>query len=99
MIDKKNKIMASKNPFFNQRKEPRQPYTARIFFAYKKHLYEGKLRNYSSSGLFIQADSFFREGEKITMALPPSHYKNDMRIGLIVWKNAEGCGVKLCDET
>jgi hypothetical protein len=87
--------ISSKSPFRNKRKEPRRPYLGLISFIYKKQLYPGKLINYSPSGLFIKAENFFVEGEKITVTLPASEYKNPKQRGQIVWKNAEGCGVQL----
>ncbi len=81
--------------FLNKRKEPRNPYSGLISFVYKKNLYPGKLINCSPSGLFIESDSFFVEGEIITVALPVSIYKNYKQKGRIVWKNDHGCGVQL----
>jgi hypothetical protein len=84
----------SERLFSNKRKVPRQPFTGRISFVYKKKLYPGKLKNYSADGLFIIADNFFVEGEMITVALSVSDHKHDMRKGRIVWRNDEGCGVQ-----
>ena len=81
--------------FLNKRKEPRNQYSGLISYVYKKNLYPGKLINYSLSGLFIEADSFFVEGEMITVALPVSKYKNYKQKGCIVWKNDQGYGVQL----
>lgn len=90
-----NMIASSEKIFENGRKEPRMPYCGHIFFAYKQQLYEGRLKNYSQSGLFIEATSNFIENELITVALPFSKYGNDKKKGRIVWKNTAGCGVKL----
>ena len=49
--------------FLNKRKEPRNSYSGLISYIYKKNLYPGKLINYSLSGLFIEADNFFVEGD------------------------------------
>jgi hypothetical protein len=88
---------SSEKLFKNKRKEPRKPYSGLISFVYKKQLYPGKLINYSLSGLFIKAENFFVEGEKITVTLPASKYKNHWQRGRIVWKNDEGCGVQLSE--
>jgi hypothetical protein len=88
---------SSNKLFNNKRKEPRKPYLGLISFLYKKQLYPGKLINYSPSGLFIKAENFFVEGEKITVTLPASKYKNHKQRGQIVWKNAQGCGVQLSE--
>ncbi|UCE51199.1 MAG: PilZ domain-containing protein [Desulfobacterales bacterium] len=90
-------VTSSEKLFVNKRKEPRQSYSGEIFFAYKKHLYKGKLKNLSPSGLFIQADSIFIKGEMITVSLPVSKYKNNKQRGRIVWNNTKGCGVQLCE--
>lgn len=81
--------------YLNKRKEPRNSHSGLISFVYKKNLYPGKLINYSPSGLFIESNSFFVEGEMITVALPASKYKNYKQKGRIVWKNDDGCGVQL----
>jgi Tfp pilus assembly protein PilZ len=81
--------------FFNKRKEPRNSYSGLISFVYRKNLYTGHLINYSPSGLFIESDSLFVEGEMITVTLPVSKYKNYKQKGQIVWQNDHGCGVQL----
>jgi hypothetical protein len=88
---------ASKQPFLNKRREPRHPFSGVILFVYKKNLNEGKLINWSRSGLCMQTNRFFRKGEVITISLPPSIYKNNNRRARIVWKKADGCGVQFCD--
>jgi hypothetical protein len=88
---------SSNNPFFNQRKEPRHPYSGLVLFVYKKNLNEGILKNWSRSGLCMITQRFFRKGEVITLSLPPSKYKNNNRKARIVWKKADGCGVQFCD--
>jgi Tfp pilus assembly protein PilZ len=85
----------SKKTHPNKRKEPRQVHDSQIFFSYKKHLHEGELKNYSPSGLFINTDNFFLEGERITIVLPMFKSNDKYRCGRIVWKNAEGFGVQL----
>ena len=81
--------------FLNKRKEPRNSYSGLISFVYKKNLYTGRLRNYSASGLFIESDSLFVEGEMITVTLPASKYKKYKQKGRIVWKNNSGYGIQL----
>jgi hypothetical protein len=83
--------------YFNQRKEPRRSYSGHITFAYKNHLYEGNLKNYGSSGLFIKTKKFLFEGEVITVVLPHLNYKNNIRKARIIRTNTEGCGVQLCE--
>ena len=55
--------------FFNKRKEPRNYYSGLISFVYRKKLYPGQLINYSASGLFIESDSLFVEGDMITVTM------------------------------
>ena len=81
--------------FLNKRKEPRNSYSGLISFVYRKNLYTGQLINYSASGLFIESNNLFVEGEIITVTLPVSIYKNDRQKGQIVWANDDGCGVQL----
>lgn len=81
--------------FMNKRKDPRNPYTGLVSYVYKRNLYPGKLINFSLSGLFIEADSIFVEGEMITVALPVSKYRKSKQKGRIVWINDKGCGVQL----
>jgi len=88
---------ASGKPYLNKRKEPRQPYVGHLTFAYKNRLYEGKLKNYSPSGLFIETDRFLLEGEIITVVLPYFSCRNNIRTARIVRTNTEGCGVKLVE--
>jgi len=86
-----------KKPFLNKRREPRYPYSGRVLFAYKRNLNEGKLENWSRSGLCMKTKRFFRRGEVITVALPPAKYKKNNRKAKIIWKRADGCGVQFCD--
>ena len=81
--------------FFNKRKEPRKSYSGLISFFYRKNLFTGQLKNYSPSGLFIESENFFVEGEMITVKLPVSEFKNHKQSGRIVWTNDSGCGVQL----
>ena len=77
----------------DRRKEARQSFPATTFFAYRRHLYEGHIKNVSCSGLFIRADAFFIPGETITVALPDVGGETDQRKGRIVWSTHEGCGI------
>jgi hypothetical protein len=87
----------SKIPFFNKRREPRHPYSGRVLFVYKRNLNEGKLENWSRSGLCMKTKRIFRTGEMITVSLPPSKYKTSNRKAKIVWRKADGCGVQFCE--
>jgi hypothetical protein len=87
----------TKKPFFNKRREPRHPYSGRVLFVYKRNLNEGKLENWSRSGLCMKTKRFFRTGEMITVSLPPAKYKSSNRKAKIVWKKADDCGLQFCD--
>jgi PilZ domain len=77
----------------DRRKEARRSCPVSTFFAYRRHLYQGHIRNFSGSGLFIRADAFFIPGETITVALPDVDGETGQRKGKIVWSNQEGCGI------
>ena len=87
----------SKKPFINKRREPRHPYSGTVLFVYKKDLNEGKLENWSRSGLCMKTKRFFRKGEVITVSLPTSKYKKNKRKAKIIWEKVEECGVQFCD--
>ena len=77
-----------------KRTEPRRPYSGNIFFTSKNGLNEGKLKNFSRSGMFIETKAGLSVGEIITVALP--HLKNNIKCkGQIMWHNGQGCGIEL----
>lgn len=90
-------IIPSKKPFFNKRLKPRYPGSGLVYFIYQHSLNEARLENWSRSGLCMRTGRYLRQGEMITLSLPPSKYKNDKRKAKIVWKKAEFCGVQFCD--
>jgi hypothetical protein len=77
----------------DRRKEARQSFSVATFFAYRRHLYEGHIKNFSPGGLFIRADAFFIPGETITVALPDVDGETGQRKGRIMWSTQEGCGI------
>jgi Tfp pilus assembly protein PilZ len=81
----------------DRRKEARRACPVSTFFAYRRHLYQGHIKNFSCGGLFIRADAFFIPGETITVALPDVDGETGQRRGRIVWSNQEGCGVALLE--
>ena len=76
----------------DRRRETRRSYSGYIFFATPNHVYEGMLRNFSRTGLFIETSNSLKVGDRITIALP--HF-DDKRAGKIVWANRAGFGVRL----
>ncbi len=77
------------------RKEPRKHFKSSIFYATEQQLYEGEVKNYSASGVFVKTRGKFFVGQELNLALPYSKAKNSKRLGEVVWKNREGVGVKL----
>ena len=66
-----------------------------FFFATQYQLYEGKLKNYSRNGLFIQTKEALSVGEMLTVVDPNPNGDNKKRKGQILWRNSEGFGVEL----
>ncbi len=77
------------------RKEPRKHFIGSIFYATEQQLYEGEVKNYSASGIFVKTRGKFFVGQELNLALPYSRARNSKRLGEVVWKNKEGVGVKL----
>ena len=81
------------------RKEPRKHFIESIFYATEQQLYEGEVKNYSASGVFVKTMGKFFLGQALNLALPYSKAKNSKRLGEVVWQNREGVGVKLKSKT
>ena len=77
------------------RKEPRKHFIGSIFYATEQQLYEGEVKNYSASGIFVKTRGKFFVGQELNLALPYSKARNSKRLGEVVWKNKEGIGVEL----
>jgi len=73
----------------------RKPYPSHIFFFAKSGFAEGRLRDYSRSGLFIESKVSVSVGEIITIALPYLNGKHTKCRGQIMWRNKEGFGIEL----
>lgn len=78
-----------------KRTEPRKPYAGQIFFSTENGFYEGRLKNYSPHGLFIETRISLPVGEMITVALPYLDVTADKFKGQIMWCNKDGFGVEL----
>lgn len=61
----------------------------------KDGFYEGRLKNYSSHGLFIAASISPPIGEIITVSLPYLDGKAGKCKGQIMWCNKSGFGIEL----
>ena len=78
-----------------KRTEPRKPYSGHIFYVTKEGFCEGRLKNYSSHGLFIAASISPPIGEIITVSLPYLDGKANKCKGQIMWCNKTGFGIEL----
>jgi len=81
------------------RKEPRKFFNGTIFYATEEQLYEGEVKNYSPSGVFVKTKGRFFSGQTLNLALPYSKAKNSKRLGKVIWQNTEGIGVELESRT
>ena len=79
---------------WDRRSETRYPYSRYVLYATKNRLYQGDLKDYSLSGLFITTDDVLPVGEIITVALPYTNDRNVKRKGQIVRANNDGFGVE-----
>jgi hypothetical protein len=87
--------IANKENSFDKRINPRTLYSGDIFFSSKNGFYEGRLKNFSRYGLFIETTACLSVGAIITIALPHLNGKNIKCKGQIIRRNREGCGVEL----
>ncbi len=88
--DLKNDINKTKD----SRKHPRRQSNKSTMFATQNGIFEGLIKNISSSGVFIMAKSAFEVGQIITLVLPFKNGKEVKVKGEIVWTNDEGFGLK-----
>ena len=87
--------IADKKSNMGKRINERRPYSGEIFFVSKDGFNEGRLKNYSKSGLFIITEVHLLVGDIITVAIP---YANDKRIkckGQIMRRDRDGFGIDL----
>ena len=80
---------------FDKRIKGRKPYSGHIFFAAKNGFNEGRLENYSPSGLFVRTKATLSIGEIVTIALPYLKTKQAKFQGQVLWRNHEGVGIEL----
>ena len=82
---------SNRNMRINQRKR----YSGHIFFVAKNGFNEGKLKDFSRSGLFINSRARLSVGEIITIAIPFVDNKDIKVRGQILWRNKDGFGIEL----
>ena len=64
-------------------------------FLAKQRLYEGKIRNISQGGTYIETDGYFTVGQEITVAGPfDTDGRESKQRGAIVRKDGRGIGIK-----
>jgi Tfp pilus assembly protein PilZ len=80
---------------FDKRLKPRKPYSGPVFFTTKRGFYEGRLKNYSRHGLFIESKASLSLGEVITIALPYMEHERVKCKGQVMWCKNDGCGIEL----
>jgi hypothetical protein len=78
----------------NLRKHPRKPYKQSTMFSTQNEIFEGSIKDISSSGVFIMSKKTFEVGQILTLALPVKNGKIAKIEGQIVWTNDEGFGIK-----
>ena len=76
------------------RKHPRRPCNQSTLFAAQNGVFEGSIKNISTSGVFVMAKRAFEVGQIINLALPFKNGKEVKIRGQIVWTNDEGFGIK-----
>ena len=76
------------------RKHTRRPYDRFTLFTTQSGIFEGSIKNISSSGVFLTAKGTLEVGQILTLVLPFKNGKDVKVKGEIVWSNDEGFGVK-----
>ena len=79
----------------DKRINPRKPYSGHILFAATNGFNEGRLKDFSRSGLFINSKARLSVGDVITMALPFLSGKKVKCKGQIMRSTNEGFGIEL----
>ena len=80
---------------FEKRTNPRQHYLGLIFFATANRYFEGKIKNFSRYGLFIETKVSLSIGDIITIPLPHLDRRHVKCKGQIRWCNQNGYGIKI----
>ena len=79
----------------DKRINPRKSYSGHIFFTATNGFNEGRLKDFSRSGLFINSKARLSVGEVITMALPFLSGKKVKCKGQIMRSTKEGFGIEI----
>ena len=87
--------VTSRQSKMDKRINQRKPYSGHILFAAKNGFNEGRLKDFSRSGLFISSKARLSVGDIIIMALPFLKGKKVKCKGQVMWFTKEGFGVEL----
>ena len=87
--------IANRKSYLDNRLNERRPYSGHIYFISKDGLNEGRLKDYSRSGLFIITKTRLSIGEVITVAIPHTNDKLINCRGQVLRKDKDGFGIKL----
>ena len=79
----------------NMRINQRKAYSGHILFVAKNGFNEGRLKDFSRSGLFIITKARLTVGDIITIAIPFVDNKDIKVRGQILWRNKDGFGIEL----
>ncbi len=87
--------LSIKKDYMDKRLNQRISFSGHIFFVSKDGFNEGRLKNYSKSGLFIITKARLSVGEIITVAIPYANDKRIKRKGQIMRQDRDGFGIDL----
>ena len=90
--------IAYRKSTLDQRADERMPYSGNIFFDAKDGVNEGRLKDYSRSGLFIITKARLSIGEIITVTIPYANEKMIKCRGRILRRDKDGFGIELIRE-
>lgn len=77
-----------------KRSHPRETISETTFYSTEDGIYEGIIENIGMKGVFLQPSKPMAVGDIITVAVPHSGDKEDLKLkGEIVWKDSRGVGV------
>jgi hypothetical protein len=79
----------------DMRIDQRKAYSGNIFFVAKNGFNEGRLKDFSRSGLFINSKARLFVGDIITMALPFLKGNKVKCKGQVIRRTKEGFGIEL----
>lgn len=87
--------VANRDIYFEKRGNPRQPFLGLIFFSTENGYFEGRIKNFSRYGLFIETKVSLSIGDFITIPLPHLNRRHVKCKGQIRWCTKEGYGIKI----